>query len=280
MAEISAFFNYRDGDEERYPAEIFAEYFASLIGNGIFNGGDNLRAYCTGADRIVRVLPGSAWINGYYYRLKDDELTLELAEADATLDRIDRVVVRLNTDPSTYAIRLVVLQGTPASEPVAPELVREGDIYDLSVATVRITHNTAALAADAITDTRLLTDVCGLVNSLITVDTSHMQQAFDESFDAWDDRVAGYAAQWTQWLADCDEQWDAQLAVVQDTLDGKADAQHKHAASDITTGSMSGRVLANAMAVGQLTANQVRNISISKTAPTLTNNGDIWLKYT
>ena len=27
---------------------------------------------------FVRVLPGSAWINGYYYRLKDEELPLEL----------------------------------------------------------------------------------------------------------------------------------------------------------------------------------------------------------
>ena len=280
MAEISAFFNYRDEDAERYPAEVFAEYFASLIGNGIFNGGDNLRAYCTGADRIVRVLPGSAWINGYYYRLKDEELPLELAEADATLDRIDRIVVRLNTDPGTYAIHLVVLQGTPASEPEAPELVREGDIYDLSIATVRIAHNTAALAADAVTDTRLLTDVCGLVNSLITVDTSQMQQAFDESFDAWDDRVAGYARQWTQWMADCDNQWSAKLAIVQDTLDGKADKSHTHTAADVTAGTLAGRVQANASAVATLANKQLRNIVIATSAPSGASNGDIWLSYT
>lgn len=280
MAEVSAFFNYRSQDEDRYPAEIFAEYFASLVSNGVFNGGDNLRVYCTGADRAVRVKPGAAWINGYYYRLKANELVLPLSEADATLDRIDRVVVRLDTAPATYAINTMVIEGAPSSSPVAPALAREGDIYDLSIATVRITHNTAALAADAITDTRLLTDVCGLVNSLITVDTSHMQQAFDESFDAWDDRVAGYARQWTQWMADCDDQWSAKLAIVQDTLDGKADKSHTHTAADVTAGTLAGRVQANASAVATLANKQLRNIVIATSAPSGASNGDIWLSYT
>lgn len=163
--EKYGFFDSRDGDERLYNASEFAEYFASFVSNGVFSTGDNLRAYCTGTDRKVRVLPGRAWINGYYYQLKGEELTLELAEADAALDRIDRVVLRLNTDPKVFAIKLSVLQGKPGSEPAAPELVRAENIYDISIAAIRITHNASTVPANAVTDTRMSAELCGIVNS-------------------------------------------------------------------------------------------------------------------
>lgn len=183
MAEISAFFNYRDEDAERYPAEVFAEYFASFVGNGVFGAGDNLRTYCAGNDRMVRITPGRAWINGYYYRLRDEELAIELSAADATLDRIDRVVLRLNVNPDTYAINIKVLTGIPAEEPVAPELVRTGDIFDISIALVSVTHNTATVDSDAVTDTRLDSDVCGLANSALVANAV-------AAADSWEGNVA------------------------------------------------------------------------------------------
>ncbi len=60
----------------------------------------------------------------------------------------------------------------------------------------------------------------------------------------------------------------------------KAAAQHTHAASDVTTGTLAGRVLANAMAANSLAVKQVRNIAISTTAPSNASNGDVWLSYT
>ena len=163
--EKYGFFDSRDGDERVYSACEFAEYFASCVSNGVFSTGGNLRAYCTGTDRKVRVLPGKAWINGYYYQLRGEELTLELAEADAALDRIDRVVLRLNTDPKVFAIKLSVLQGKPGSEPAAPELVRAENIYDISIAAIRITHNASTVPANAVTDTRMSAELCGIVKS-------------------------------------------------------------------------------------------------------------------
>lgn len=185
MAETSAFFNYRDEDAERYPAEIFAEYFASFVSNGVFGAGDNLRTYCTGNDRMVRITPGRAWINGYYYRLRDEELTIELSAADATLDRIDRVVLRLNVNPDTYAINIKVLTGIAAEEPVAPELVRTGDIFDISIALVSVTHNTATVDSKAVTDTRLDSDVCGLANTPLLVRVV-------ATADGWEGDIAPY----------------------------------------------------------------------------------------
>ena len=52
-------------------------------------------------------------------------------------------------------------------------------------------------------------------------------------------------------------------------------------ASNITAGTLGGRVVANATAVGTLTTKQLRNITISTADPTSSDggNGDVWIKY-
>ena len=66
--EKSGFFNSTSGDR-MYDAADFAGYFAKLVSNGIFYAStDNLRV-TPGGGLSVNVLAGSAWINGYAYRL-------------------------------------------------------------------------------------------------------------------------------------------------------------------------------------------------------------------
>ena len=174
--EQYGFFNSTDEDERSYGAEIFAEYFASFIGSGVFDGGDNLRAYADGTARSIKVKPGRAWIDGYYYALKEDaegaEYLLETAPADAANDRIDAVVLRLDTSAAARSIGLKVIEGEPAASPVAPAPVRKGNVYDLVLAHVLVTANTSVLQASSVTDKRLVPGLCGLVNSLITADAA------------------------------------------------------------------------------------------------------------
>lgn len=62
---------------------------------------------------------------------------------------------------------------------------------------------------------------------------------------------------------------------------GAAASSHTHSASNITAGTLGGKVVANATAVGTLTTKQLRNITISTAVPTSSDgeNGDIWLVY-
>ena len=52
--EKCSFFDSTDEDIREYAAEEFAEYFGSVIGNGIFNGGSNI------ADILVLGIGGRA----------------------------------------------------------------------------------------------------------------------------------------------------------------------------------------------------------------------------
>jgi hypothetical protein len=75
-------------------------------------------------------------------------------------------VVRLSQ--VSRSIQLAVVDGTPAATPAAPALTRTSDVYELGIADVLIPAAATSIATNNITDTRLNTSLCGLVNSLVT----------------------------------------------------------------------------------------------------------------
>lgn len=178
MPEKSGMFDSTADDPRQYAARDFAEYFGRLITNGVFNAGQYLNVSATGQDANVSLSPGAAWINGYAYSVYDAAITLPIQPA-AAQDRIDRVILRLDTSTPVRAIKAIVLQGLPGATPSPPALVRSGNIYDISLARILIKANTSIVLPANITDERLDNTICGLVNSLIKVDTTIFQQKWD-----------------------------------------------------------------------------------------------------
>lgn len=169
MAEQSGFFDAHlvDGEYDRvYLSEHFARYFASFIGNGIFGGkSSELMVRERGTPSMgIKVLPGQAWIDGYWYE-NTDELLLAVDIADGVLHRIDSIVVRWNH--SERIIRLAVKKGTAATNPVAPVLQRDDDYYELKLADIYIKAGATYITQANITDKRYDTSVCGLVIGVV-----------------------------------------------------------------------------------------------------------------
>lgn len=162
--ERSGFFNSSDGDR-LYDAADFAAYFGDLVSNGIFYNTETNLQVTPAIGLAVSVAPGSAWINGYRYENTDD-LNMPLVTADGSNPRIDRIVVRLSM--ISRNIQIAVVSGTPAGTPVAPSLTRTSDIYELGIADVLVPTAATSIIANNIIDTRLDTNLCGLVNSLIS----------------------------------------------------------------------------------------------------------------
>ena len=162
--EKSGFFNSTGGDRV-YNATDFASYFGKLVSNGIFYALPTNLQVTAGSGMQVVVLAGSAWINGYAYE-NTDTLELDIATADGVNPRVDRVVVRWSA--VERSIRLVMLTGMATASPVAPALTRNNDVYELGIADIVVPKGTVLIVAQNITDTRLNTSLCGLVNSLVT----------------------------------------------------------------------------------------------------------------
>lgn len=192
--EKSGFFdaNLVGSDYDRvYLAENFAEYFASFIGNGVFSDkASNLQCGALSTPAMtVAVLPGQAWINGYWYS-NTETLNLMVEVADGVLNRIDSVVVRLNF--TNREIKLAVKKGVPATSPIAPTPSRDADYYELQLATISVPAGAISIKQADITDTRFNKAVCGIVAGVVDqIDTSGLFAQYNAEFNAWFDEAKG-----------------------------------------------------------------------------------------
>lgn len=174
--EKSSFFNSEiiNGEYDRvYLAEDYANYFSSFIGNGIFpNPSDGLQITTDGESMTVQVNAGKAWINGYYYE-NDSNLILNIEPADGVLDRIDRVVLRLDLVEREISVK--IKKGDFSSNPVAKSIERNVDVYELALADIRINHGIISVSKSMITDLRLNKELCGIVHGVVEqVDTTEI----------------------------------------------------------------------------------------------------------
>ena len=198
MAEIFKFFNSAPGDERWHYASDFADYFGSVLSSGLISNGDSpvgLQATVNSGTMTTSVNVGRALIKGYSYE-NTTPLTLTHSIPEQTLDRIDRIVLRLDLKNASRFIKVFVKEGVSALEPVAPDLQRDQYIYELSLAQIRIRKNTSSLVVSDIKDERADENLCGIVQSLITVPTSVFQQQFDTWFASIADGTEQSVADW------------------------------------------------------------------------------------
>lgn len=156
MAELGRFF---DGPE--YGSQDFAEFFTNFLSTGFFKG---LEVEANDS-MTVTLKEGSAFIEGYEYRNTDD-LSLTHDTANATDDRIDRVVIRLDRTPDAdNPIEAVIRKGVASTTPEAPELVRDTSVFEISLAQVLINAGSSVIDTSQITDERGDINLCGRVGN-------------------------------------------------------------------------------------------------------------------
>lgn len=240
MAEKSSFFTSLNGDR-KYKASEFVEYFSKFIGNGVFpNPATNLQVVSNG-DMTITLSKGCAWLNGYMYE-NTENLTLTVDHADSALKRIDRVVVKC--DFVNREIRTYVKKGIFASIPIAPSLERGVNAYELCLADILIDSGIISIQQSKITDTRLNSELCGIVAQTVKeIDTTilfaKLEAYIDErgqDVDAWVDEAT------TRWERD----FITWFNTIKDVLDGDV------------AGALANRILALEDKVGSgLTASNV-----------------------
>lgn len=196
-------------------SKTYRYIFRELFSNGIMpNPSTNLQV-TAGEGMNVIVLPGFAMVDGCM-NLEEDNRTLAIQSAAAQYDRIDSVVLRLNANDGYRNCDLYISEGVPSANPVRPDLVREGDVYELGLADLYITKNSSSISEAKITDTRYETERCGVISSISEFDTSTLNQQMNawaieqqQEFGIWsDDQRAAFE----EWLASIQGILDADMA--------------------------------------------------------------------
>lgn len=130
-------------------------------GNGVFiNPIDGLMVTAHGG-MTVNVKPGGAIIEGAVFKENNNrQITLSPA---SSLPRIDRIVLRFDTAEDRRDIDIYLKEGVAATNPVARDLIRESNYYELAIADIYIPARATSIEAVNISDTRMDSNLCGWV---------------------------------------------------------------------------------------------------------------------
>lgn len=247
MSYTSGFFDAVDqgsGNYDRvYDAASFAHYFSLLIKNGVFpdpSTGLQVRAFGGTSDRSVSVQPGSAWINGYYFTLKDNPEILTI-QPNVSLYRIDSVILGLNyTDRE---IKLYIRSSDVSSDPSAVTLQRDNSIYELELARVLVSPNTPP-TQQYIMDMRTDTSRCGIVAGTVDqIDTTDLFAQYSDAFNTW---FEGIKADLGGDVA------GSLLTKIQALEDNKLNVSNKATKAEVETGTDDSKYMTPASAGGKL----------------------------
>lgn len=220
MAQTSGFFNAKldsQGKFDRvYLAEQFAAYFSNFIGNGVFAHLLNKFVVTTDTGFSVNVGTGKAFVKGFWFESDANE-TLNIDLPDGLLNRKDNIVIRF--DFGNRTTNIIVVKGTPASNPTAPKVERNSFVFDLKIAEVFVGASISAISQSAIIDTRSDNNVCGwvtgLVNQISTADLFlQYSQAYNEAIEKMQNDEQSMMSQMNAWFAKQKNEFDAWMSTL------------------------------------------------------------------
>lgn len=173
MAILYGFFDSIEGDR-LYSAEDITNYYLKLMPSGVTEGSMQVTA---GTGFTAGVSKGWAYLRTRWVNVTETEI-LTFAAAESL--RQDRVVLRLNTLDAARNISLAVKQGTEPPNYAPPSLLRNGPVFEISLARV-IVGTTGILS---VIDEREDNDLCGIVQGFDAFDGMRFKRLTRAEYDA------------------------------------------------------------------------------------------------
>lgn len=184
-----------------YPLDGFDFFARDAAGytatrtSGVYSSEEDFAVTAAGG-LSVTVSAGVGWVHparfeGYSVIMREAE-TLTLALADGQRPRIDCIVLRY--DAAAHKSSLLVLQGTPDTQPTAPGISRTALLYDLCLAQITRPAGSTAITACNITDTRLDPALCGVMRDGVTgIPTEELIASARERINALEETASAAA---------------------------------------------------------------------------------------
>ena len=196
MATSYGFFNSLNGDR-LYNADDVNTFLEGLVSpSGIYANVDSMLQVTPGSGLAVNVGAGKAAIQHHWFRSTATE-SLALSAAHQILNRYDTVALRL--DIANRSVGLIIIEGTPASAPTPPNIIRNDSYYDLRIANIYIPAGALQIIQSLIKDTRANTQSCGFIVGLIEqFDTT----TFGAQLNAWMQEQMAAFESWFDTLTD------------------------------------------------------------------------------
>jgi len=183
MSVTFGFYNSIAGDRT-YDSTQVSQMFEGLIADGIYATVGDALAVVAGTGMSVSVGEGRAWFNNTWTK-NDGDLILAIDAAEAVLNRIDTVVLEVNSDVASRTNTIKIVKGSPSSTPVAATLINAGTQHQYPLATVYVGAAVTEIILANITNT-IGTVACPFVTGVIdTINVDMLLAQWDAEFNDW-----------------------------------------------------------------------------------------------
>lgn len=171
MAVTSGFYNSLSGDR-KYDAVQLGEIFDGVITDGVFETfGGAMIVTASGTGMIINIADGRAWFNHCWVK-NDSIFVLELDQSELVLDRIDAVVVEIDSSLAVRNGTIKIIKGTPASVALKPEMVHTDEVNQYPLAYITVPSGSTEITQSQIENAVGLTETPFVTGVLETLDIS------------------------------------------------------------------------------------------------------------
>lgn len=136
MSFASGFFNSVDHDR-LYDATDISRLFDGLIRDGIFASIGDCLVVKQSNQMNITVGTGRAWFN-HTWSYNDALYPVTIPPSEILMDRIDAVVLEINSVESVRANSIKLIKGTPSSTPAKPSLTNTKEVHQYPLAYVTV----------------------------------------------------------------------------------------------------------------------------------------------
>lgn len=166
MSFASGFFNSVDHDR-LYDATDISRLFDGLIRDGIFASIGDCLVVKQSNQMNVTVGTGRAWFN-HTWSYNDALYPVTIPPSEILMDRIDAVVLEINSVESVRANSIKLIKGTPSSTPAKPALTNTKEIHQYPLAYVTVGKEVTSIRQADI-ENCVGTSVCPFVTGILEV---------------------------------------------------------------------------------------------------------------
>lgn len=166
MSFASGFFNSVDHDR-LYDATDISRLFDGLIRDGIFASIGDCFVVKQSNQMNVTVGTGRAWFN-HTWSYNDALYPVTIPPSEILMDRIDAVVLEINSVEAVRANSIKLIKGTPSSTPTKPALTNTKEVHQYPLAYVKVGKEVTSIRQADI-ENCVGTNVCPFVTGILEV---------------------------------------------------------------------------------------------------------------
>lgn len=166
MSFASGFFNSVDHDR-LYDATDISRLFDGLIRDGIFASIGDCLVVKQSNQMNVTVGTGRAWFN-HTWSYNDALYPVTIPPSEILMDRIDAIVLEINSVESVRANSIKLIKGTPSSTPAKPSLTNTKEVHQYPLAYVTVGKEVTSIRQADI-ENCVGTSACPFVTGILEV---------------------------------------------------------------------------------------------------------------